>query len=200
MNELDRIYDISGESESFASAYLSYLGQVLSNIDVKDISKFIELLLSAREKSNQIIFLGNGGSAATASHFANDIGIGTQTLDKPFRAISITDNMPVITAIANDEGYDQIFIQQLKVIMHPGDVVVAISASGNSRNIISAIEYANKNGAQTVGLTAFDGGELKKAAQYSVHVPTNQKEYGPAEDAHMILDHLVSAYLIRFIG
>jgi D-sedoheptulose 7-phosphate isomerase len=199
VNELDRIYESSETPASFAAEYLSYLSKVLSEIKTTDIERFVTVLLNARETGNQIIFMGNGGSAATASHFANDISIGTHTLDKPFRAISITDNVAILTAVANDSGYDEIFHQQLKVVMRPGDIVVGISASGNSKNILIAIEYANSMGNETVGITAFDGGKLRDLAMQSIHVPTNEKEYGPAEDAHMVLDHLIGAYLMRTI-
>jgi D-sedoheptulose 7-phosphate isomerase len=199
MNEVDKVFEKTGNAAGFASGYFEYLSRVLLDINVQDIAKFAELLLAARDSGNQIIFMGNGGSAATASHFANDIGIGTRTLDKPFRAISITDNNAVMTAIANDDGFDEVFLQQLKLIMRPGDVIVAISVSGNSPNVIKSVEYANANGGITVGLTAFNGGKLKEDAKYSIHVPTNPKEYGPAEDAHMVLDHLISAYLMRVI-
>ena len=115
---------------------------------------------------------------------------------RPFRAISLTDNVPVLTAIANDYGYDEIFLKQLEVLMSPGDVVVAISVSGNSPNVLRAVEYAQAHGATTVALTGFDGGKLRPLAQLGVHVPTTRGEYGPAEDVHMILDHLVSACLM----
>ena len=134
----------------------------------------------------------------TASHFANDIAIGTRTGDdRPFRALSLADNAAVMTAIANDDGYDEIFVQQLQVLIRPGDVVVAISASGRSPNVIKAIEYANAHDAITVALTGFAGGRLKEIARHGVHVPTDEGEYGPVEDTHLILDHLVGAYLAR---
>ena len=109
------------------------------------------------------------------------------------------DNSAIITAIANDDGFDYIFSQQLEVLLKEGDAVVAISASGNSANLLNAFDVAKQKGATTVGLSAFDGGKLKNKADISVHVPTGKGEYGPAEDAHMILDHLISNYLMRFI-
>jgi D-sedoheptulose 7-phosphate isomerase len=199
MNEIDNIFQKTNDAAEFSFKYFEYLNKVLLSINPEEIKLFSNLLLQARETGKKIIFMGNGGSAATASHFANDISIGTRTFDKPFRAISITDNNAVITAIANDDGYDEIFVQQLKVILCSGDIVVAISASGNSSNVVNAINYANDNGAITVGITAFDGGLLRNVSQHSVHVPTNRNEYGPAEDAHMILDHLLGAYLSRAI-
>jgi D-sedoheptulose 7-phosphate isomerase len=197
MNNLDRIF--TKDPVAFAKAYLGYLTSVLKNIDAREVGQFIETLLDARERGATIYFIGNGGSAATASHFANDIMIGTNSYDKPFRAVSLTDSNSIITAVGNDFGYEEIFVRQLKVLGRAGDVVVAISASGNSPNLIRAFDYAKKVGIKTVAITAFDGGKMKQMADECVHVPTEPKEYGPAEDAHMVLDHLVGAYLMRFI-
>ena len=197
MNNLDRIF--TKDPVAFAGAYLDYLTSVLKTIDTREIGQFIETLLDARERGASIFFIGNGGSAATASHFANDIAIGTNSYDKPFRAVSLTDSNAIITAVGNDFGFEEIFVRQLRVLGRAGDVVVAISASGNSPNLIRAFDYAKSIGIKTVAITAFDGGKIKQMADEGVHVPTAPKEYGPAEDAHMVLDHLVGAYLMRFI-
>lgn len=197
MNNLDRIF--TKDPIAFAGAYLEYLNSVLQGIDTAEIGRFIHSLLDARERGATIFFIGNGGSAATASHFANDLAIGTNSYDKPFRVISLTDNQAVITALGNDFGYEEIFVRQLRVLGVAGDMVVAISASGNSPNLVKAIEYAKTAGIKTVAITAFDGGKMKQMADECVHVPTAPKEYGPAEDAHMVLDHLIGAYLMRFI-
>jgi D-sedoheptulose 7-phosphate isomerase len=198
MNNLDRIF--TKDPEVFARSYLDYLSSVLNTIDTREIGRFIETLLNARERGVTIFFIGNGGSAATASHFANDIAIGTNSYDKPFRAISLTDSNAIITAVGNDFGYEEVFVRQLRILGQPGDVVVGISASGNSENIIKTFEYAKKIGMKTVGISAFDGGVLKNIADEGIHIPTGNKEYGPAEDAHMILDHLVGAYLMRIVN
>jgi len=199
MNTLDKIFSSNNEIKTFAESYIDYLSRVLRNIALDDIERFVDVLLSARERGSTIYFIGNGGSAATASHFANDIAVGTRTYEKPFRVISLCDNQAVITAIANDDGYEKIFSQQLEILLKKDDVVVAISASGNSQNLLTAVDVAKRKEAITIGLTAFDGGKLRRAVDFSVHVPTEQKEYGPAEDAHMILDHLIGSYLIRFV-
>jgi D-sedoheptulose 7-phosphate isomerase len=197
MNNLDRIF--TKDPVAFAEAYLDYLTSVLKGIDTREVGQFIETLLDARDRGATMFFIGNGGSAATASHFANDIAIGTNSYDKPFRAVSLTDSNAIITAVGNDFGYEEIFVRQLRVLGRAGDVVVAISASGNSPNLIRAFDYAKSIGIKTVAITAFDGGKMKQMADEGVHVPTGPKEYGPAEDAHMVLDHLVGAYLIRVI-
>ena len=197
MNNLDRIF--TSDPVSFADAYLGYLTEVLKGIDRNSIGKFAETLLDARERGASVFFIGNGGSASTASHFANDIAVGTNSYVKPFRAISLTDNQAIITAIGNDFGFDEIYSRQLQLLGKPGDIIVAISASGNSKNLIKAFEYAKENGIKTVAITAFRGGVMKEMADEGIHVPTGPKEYGPAEDAHMILDHLIGNYLLRFI-
>jgi D-sedoheptulose 7-phosphate isomerase len=197
MNNLDRIF--TKDPVAFAEAYLEYLNSVLKGIDTGEIGRFIQTLLDARERGATIYFIGNGGSAATASHFANDLSIGTNSYDKPFRVISLTDNQAIITAVGNDFGYDEIFVRQLRVLGREGDVVVGISASGNSSNLLRTFEFAKSVGIKTVAITAFDGGKMKQMADECVHVPTAPKEYGPAEDAHMVLDHLVGAYLMRIV-
>jgi D-sedoheptulose 7-phosphate isomerase len=197
MNNIDKIF--TTDPEAFAGAYLSYLSKVLDSINLQDIGRFIKLILDIRDRGNSIFFIGNGGSASTASHFANDLSIGTNSYKIPIKAISLTDNIAIITAIGNDFGYDQIFLKQLQVLGNEGDLLVSISASGNSRNLITAIEYAKSIGMRTFGLTAFDGGVVKKMCDDGIHVPTEAGEYGPAEDAHMILDHLIGAFLLRLI-
>lgn len=197
MNNIERIF--VQDPAAFAKAYLTYLSEVLQKIDAQEIARFIATLLDARERGAMVFFMGNGGSAATASHFANDLAIGTNSYHKPFRVLSISDNQAVVTAIANDFGYSDIFERQLRVLGRPGDVVVGISASGNSPNLVKAFEAASALGIKTVALTAFDGGKMKEMADEGVHVPTDPKEYGPAEDAHMVLDHLVGAYLIQLV-
>lgn len=197
MNGIDRIY--TADPAAFAAAYLDYVQSVFRGISPDEIGAFIGTLLDARERGATIFFIGNGGSASTASHFANDLSIGTNDYRRPFRAVSLCDNISIMTAIANDYGYDEVFTRQLRVQGRPGDVVVAISASGNSPNLLHAFDHARGAGIRTVAITAFDGGKLKTMADQGIHVPTGPREYGPAEDAHMMLDHLVGAYLMRFV-
>ena len=197
MNNLDRLF--THDPAAFAEAYLTYVQTVLRRIDTAEVGRFIATLLDARERGATIFFAGNGGSAATASHFANDVAIGNNDYKQPFRAISLADNMPIITAISNDVGYEEIFARQLRVLGKKGDVLVGISASGNSPNLLRAFEYAISAGIKTVAITAFDGGQMKAMGDEGIHVPTEPQEYGPAEDAHMVLDHLVGAYLMRLV-
>ena len=195
MNKIDKFF--TKDAVLFSKSYFEYLKEIFDKIDLTEIKEFIELLLMARETGSTIFFMGNGGSAATASHFANDLAFGTNEYEKPFKVMSITDNVATLTALSNDYGYDEIFIRQLRIYAKKGDVLVGISASGNSQNLINAFEYASIAEIKTVALTAFDGGKMKEISDYGVHVPTEAKEYGPAEDLHMILDHLIGNYLMR---
>ncbi len=195
MNAIEALHQTGSGASDFARGYLDYLSRILAKLDATAIGAFAELLLEARERGSRIYFIGNGGSASTASHFANDLSIGSRSWEKPYHVISLTDNNAILTAIGNDFGFEEIFVLQLKTQLKPKDVVVAISVSGNSPNILKAIDFANSIGAQTVGVTGFDGGRLKEIAQMNVHAPTVRGEYGPAEDVHMILNHLVGAFL-----
>ena len=197
MNNIDKFFNKN--KIVFAKEYIAYLTEILKSIDLEQVSRFIEILLDARKSGATIFFIGNGGSAATASHFANDIAIGTNSYHLPFRALSLTDNQAIITALGNDIGYEEIFSKQLQVLARSGDVLVSISASGNSLNLINAVNYARDSGIKTFSITAFDGGKLKQISDDGIHIQTEFGEYGPAEDVHMVLDHLVGAYLIRAV-
>ena len=181
-------------SKIFSDEYLEYLTELIAQLDRSAISQFADLLLESRENKTTTFFLGNGGSASTATHFVNDVSLGSRQFEKPFRAISLCDNQAVITAIANDDGYENIFLQQLQTLATAGDTIVCISASGNSKNLIKAIKYARENNIYVVGLTAFDGGYLKENCDLNIHVPTKIGEYGPAEDLHMVICGLVGSY------
>jgi len=196
-NNIETIYNNSSNPSAYISSYFKHLTQILSELDLSSIEKFIGLLLSARKEGKNVYFIGNGGSAATASHFANDLAIGTRSKKLPFKVMSLIDNSSVITAIGNDYGYEQVFVKQLEACLGSGDLLVAISASGNSPNILKAVEYTKENNGITIGLTGFDGGELKKIVDHVIHVPTVKGDYGPVEDVHMILDHVVGNYLMQ---
>lgn len=192
MNQIERLYSERDDPAGFVDGYLTYLASILLRIDRDQVAEFIETLRRARSRAATVFFMGNGGSAATASHFQNDL---TRWRESPMRVISLTDNVAVLTAIGNDYGYQDIFRMQLENLLRPQDVVVAISASGNSPNIIDAVEYAIEQEAIIVGLTGFDGGRLAELSDVNVHAPTEKGEYGPAEDVHMVIDHVVMSYL-----
>jgi D-sedoheptulose 7-phosphate isomerase len=200
MNALDEMYLRHPGPAAFAKAYADYLGELFRTLDFARVAEFMSVMLAARERGSRVFFIGNGGSAATASHFANDFAIGTRCSEKPFKAISLTDNVAQLTAIANDEGYEQLFVKQLEVQLEKGDVVVAISASGNSPNVVKALEYANARGNHTVALTGFvTGGRIAEIARTVIHVKTRPAEYGPVEDVHMFLDHLMGSWFNRVV-
>lgn len=195
MNRVQELYSKSVTPKDYISGYFGYLNEVIKKVNVEELNDFIELILETRESNGTVYFIGNGGSAATASHFANDLAIGTRSSHNPFRAVSLTDNNTVITAISNDFGFEYVFVKQLESCLNKNDVLVSISASGKSKNILMATEYANSIGAKTVGITGFDGGELKNISEVSVHVPSGTGEFGPVEDIHMIFNHIVGSYL-----
>jgi len=174
------------------NSYKKTIGDILNSLDIAEIDKFMDMLLDAYKNDKFVFVMGNGGSAANASHFAQDLAKGTRhskEQPKRLKALSLTDNTPFITAQGNDDGYDSIFEQQLRTFAKAGDYVVAISGSGNSPNIIKAIEWANNNGLTSVGVTGFDGGKLRKMAKHTVHVPLN--DMCTSESIHSIIFHYV---------
>jgi len=181
----------------FIENYVKKLKGLLDGIDSNAIADIIRILETAQHKKSNIYVMGNGGSAATASHMVNDLGVGLQRRGLMyFRISSLADNTPVTTALANDIGYDNIFVSQLVNRLEPDDVIIAISCSGDSPNIVRACEYAAEVGATIIGVTGFGGGRLKELADISFHVDTPKGEYGLVEDMHLILDHIIYSYYI----
>jgi D-sedoheptulose 7-phosphate isomerase len=178
------------DDTSRISAYFDRLKRTLDHVSVKDISGLCAVLMDAYEKDKTVFIMGNGGSGTTASHLACDYNKGVCAKGrKKFRVVSLTDNMPVILAIANDLSYDKIFVEQLKNHLRPGDVVIGISGSGNSPNVIEAIAYANDAGCTTIGLCGYDGGRLRKLCSHAVHVNVNDMQI--AEDIHLVIGHVI---------
>lgn len=183
--------------KNFIDEYIQKLTLVLANLDKDAIANIVNALESTSAKGAKIYIIGNGGSAATASHMANDLSVGLKLREiRNFNVESLSDNSSVCTAIANDVGYENIFYAQLKNKITKDDLLIAISCSGNSANIIKAVEYAKTEGATIVGMTGFEGGRLKELADIKFHVATDKGEYGIVEDVHMILDHIIYSYYI----
>lgn len=183
---------------NYFAYYGEYIARLLSNLDLESVKNVVECFYKARERRSIIYFAGNGGSAATASHFAQDLGeVGRKTKGDLFRTISLTDNVSFITAMGNDYGYDKIFTGQMNNLFEKDDILVAISASGNSPNIVEAVRLAKQLGGTTVGLVGFDGGQLAELCDHVIHVETNKGEYGPVEDVHLIIDHMITSYIIQ---
>jgi D-sedoheptulose 7-phosphate isomerase len=198
MNNIESLFKSSKRVEEYAKGYFDYLYKLLKDIDTRSISAFVRELEDAYENGNTIFLVGNGGSAATASHMANDIGLDVlkkSGCSKSFRVHSLTDNASVMTAIGNDDGYDNLFVNQLKIHYRDGDKIVAISASGNSPNIVEAARWVKEKGGKVISLSGFDGGKLKKISDVVIHVETPKGEYGPVEDIHLIIDHLIGTWL-----
>jgi D-sedoheptulose 7-phosphate isomerase len=180
------------------NAYLDSLVSSLGQLPLWSIQQVISVLAYARFNNKQVIIMGNGGSAATASHFACDLGKGTLVPGLPrFRVLALTDNMPIFSALANDFGYDCVFSEQLKSLVQPGDVVIGISGSGNSPNVLNAIQAAREARALTIGFVGFDGGKLKELVDVHVHVAEHCMER--VEDVHLILEHLICTCLRQVI-
>ncbi len=183
--------------KKFTQEYLADVKRLLDSMEqdlAKEVDKLTTMLITARENRNTVFLMGNGGSASTASHAAQDLGKCTIADGLPrFRVISLTDSVSSMLAWANDNSYEEIFIEQLKNLMEPGDIVIGISGSGNSMNVIKAIEYANKNGGQTVGISGYNGGKLLEVAQENIHVPSSNMQR--VEDLHLIVLHLLISIL-----
>jgi D-sedoheptulose 7-phosphate isomerase len=173
------------------SEYINEMHQALAGTPEGSIRRTIELLFNAWKERSQIFIIGNGGSASTASHMANDLSKATIVAGKPrMRVIALTDNVSIITAWANDSSYDDIFKEQLENLLQQGDLVLGISASGNSPNVLRAMEFARKRQAVTIGWTGRTGGKLKDLVDECLQPPTD--DVGMIESVHMVLDHLVT--------
>ena len=182
--------------KDFSNNFFSYHASLLREVDLENVDKFINILLDARRRDAHVFLIGNGGSAATASHFAEDVSFFKKSDNfKPIKAISLTDSVPAISALGNDYGYENIFVDQLRVLLRKGDIVVAISGSGNSLNLVKAINYANKKGAITFGLLGFDGGKMKKICKHNILIKTAKGEYEIVESIHLLLTQLIRGYL-----
>ena len=198
MKTIESLFNEASDIQQFSKGYFSYLSSLLDELYTNAIASFADEMVKARKNQNTIFFIGNGGSASTASHMANDFGTDIRKKggsDLPFRALSLTDNNAVMMAIANDDGYGNLFVNQLRIHYRPGDILVAISASGNSSNIVCAAEWVKEKGGIVMSLVGFDGGRLKEISDVVIHVKSQKGEYGPVEDVHMIMDHLLANWL-----
>jgi len=181
--------------QSYFKDYSNYLKEIIQKIDLGNLDKISEAFLNARANNNTIFFIGNGGSASTASHFSQDLAeIGRKLGCQVFNSISLTDNISGMTAAANDYGYDKIFSFQMNGIFKKGDVLVTLSASGNSPNLIEAANFAKEKGGTVIGLLGFDGGKLLELCDYSLLVKSDKGEYEPVEDVHLMFDHILTSY------
>jgi D-sedoheptulose 7-phosphate isomerase len=181
----------SDESDYVAISYLDELTSVLSKFPSNEVQQLGNVILASRKKST-IFIVGNGGSASTASHMATDLGVGSLSRNNPIKAISLNDNSSVMTAVSNDLSYEQVFALQIKLLANPGDILICFSASGNSLNIVEAINVAKSLGVYTVAITGFNGGLAKQNADFSIHIQTKEGSYGVVEDVHLTISHILT--------
>lgn len=176
--------------EFSVQSYLVQLNSVMGKLDLASLEKAIELVRDAWMEKRKILVCGNGGSALTASHYINDWNkMAYLSCGRPFRGTSLSDNMGLMTAYSNDMSYEDVYCEQLKNLMDAGDLVIAVSGSGNSENVVRALQYANENGGVTLAICGYDGGRIKKLAQHAFHVPSFDMQI--CEDVHCIFGHMV---------
>ncbi len=198
MSTVEKIFHETGDIRQFAKGYCQYLSTLLAALDVDVVAAVVEQLEKARREQKNVFIIGNGGSAATASHMANDLGtdfLKKSRSDLPLRAFALTDNAAVMLAVANDDGYENLFLNQLRVHYRPGDQLIAISVSGNSPNVVAAAEWVKARDGVVMSLVGFEGGRLKAISDITLHVKTPNGDYGPVEDVHLIVNHLIALYL-----
>ena len=171
--------------------YLEKEIEVLRNLDIEELDRAVNAILEARKRGGTIYTMGNGGSAATASHMVCDLAKGASEVlgGERFHASCLSDNTPILMAVANDFCYEDVFVYQLRGQLKPEDLVIAISGSGNSENVVRAVRYAKEIGTPVIGITGYSGGRVKELADYSMHVDVNDMQI--AEDVHMIFDHMM---------
>ena len=180
---------------SYPKQYKAALLEAIDRIDINQVEQAIEWFGEARDGSKHIFVCGNGGSASTASHFTCDIVKGASyNRDTRFRIVALVDSLATLTAYSNDVGYEHIFVEQLKNFAQPGDLVMCISGSGNSPNVVRAMEYANSIGCRTIALTGRDGGTLGPLAQLNIQVAV--PHMGRIEDAHMVVCHMIAYHFM----
>ena len=180
----------SAQDTAIVRDYFTRLSETIARLDVNAVANAVGLLRQARDAGRMIFTFGNGGSGSTASHMVCDLNKGASyQRDSKFRVMCLNDNFATMMAYANDVSYESVFVEPLKNFMTKGDLVIGISGSGNSPNVIEAIDYANAHGGITLGLCGYEGGKLKKAAKHHVHVPINDMQI--VEDLHLVLNHVM---------
>ena len=201
MNNLDKIYNEVGlDPINFSKGYAEYLITLIQKLDHESIAACIKELENARQNENTVFIIGNGGSASTASHIGNDFGLSVlkksnKKSNKSYRAFPLTDNISVISAIGNDSTFENIFTDQLKVHFRKGDKLIAISASGNSPNLVNAANWFKEQGGSVIGWLGFDGGKLKEIVDIAVVINSPKGEYAPVEDLHLVINHIIVTWM-----
>jgi D-sedoheptulose 7-phosphate isomerase len=196
MHHMAELFHKSEDFSDYSIGYFERLAEFFSKIDLEPLGRIAAALDKARTNGSAIYFIANGGSSAIASHWVNDLLVGAQLGDKPgFRAYCPTDNSASVTAIGNDSCFENVFAAQLRVQLQPGDVVYAMSVSGNSENIVRGLQAAIDKGATTIGVSGMAGGRMLALCDIGLHIPSTADEYGPVEDMFSIVEHLIAGYL-----
>jgi len=177
----------------FFNKYFQLVSKTFDQIKLNDLEAIINLIMKTREQGSMIYSMGNGGSSAIAEHLVCDFTKGCFLNNTKLKSISLNSNISLLTAVANDFSYDDVFKKQLEMYVEKNDIVIAITSSGNSQNVISALRYLNEKGIKSISFTGFDGGEVKDLSTYNIHVPVNN--YGIIEDVHQSLMHIIAQYL-----
>src|SRR5574344_286492 len=179
-------------------AYYAREVRVIESLDVAELNRAMNALLSCYERESTVYVFGNGGSSATASHMVCDFNKGTcANVEKRFRFVCLNDNVPTMMAVANDMSFHAVFYYQRENQLEKGDLILAISGSGNSHNVIKAVEYAKKSGCEVIGMTGYDGGRLARLSDYQLHVPADDMQI--TEDLHMGFDHMIMQIFWKYL-
>ena len=190
----------STDFSDVVTRYRNRLARAIDGLDESEIDQFAFELLRARQRGATIFLAGNGGSASTVNHYAIDWALGTEIDNPPFRVWSLSDSVASLSATGNDKNFDLVFARPLRRLSEAGDVLVVVSASGNSPNLLAAVSVAREKGVRVVTVTGFDGGKLKSLGDVSVHIPTAFGDYGVAEDLHLSVGHIIKEMLIAAVG
>tara|TARA_B100001063_G_C16772992_1_gene562985 strand:+ start:3478 stop:4083 length:606 start_codon:yes stop_codon:yes gene_type:complete len=194
MSKTKKFFVKNKKFEDFYEFYIDYLYQILRYVDLSKLNKLRKRIEKVKDNNGTIFTIGNGGSATTASHIATDFSFANRDQLLDFKCLSLCDNLGLITAVGNDTSFDNIFSVQLQRLANKKDLVIFISASGKSKNLINAAEYCKSNKIDTAGFLSFDGGELIKILDYPILFKSEIGDYGQAEDCHLILNHIFSNY------
>lgn len=202
MNHLEAIYTTAqGRSASYVQSYFARMSELMQCLDPQAIEQMIQAMEQAAAAGKTIYLIANGGSSAVASHMVNDLVVlGLMPDQTPLRALALSDNAASVLSIGNDFGFEQIFERQLKALLNPGDLVIAMSVSGNSPNILRGVAAARELGAVTVGWAGFGGGALATACDLCIRIPATNDEYGPVEDMFSVLGHASVTWLLMRRG
>ena len=203
MNDLKKIAKKSKNIIEFSKNYFKRLSKIYEAIDKNKIKQLEKKLHEIRINGGNIFVIGNGGSAANASSMANDLGfdfIKKTKIKKCFKIFSLNDNTSVLTAISNDIGYENLFVGQLKIHFKKKDMIIILSASGNSKNLLKAANWVKKNNGYVFSIIGFDGGKLKKLSNNCIHIKSNSDEYGPVEDIQLIINHILAHWFQKIFN